>query len=247
VGIFLDDFTYRSYAITEFVGNQGVSEQKMKKLAEKDQMARERAVERFEQACREAKLEFSIHHDKGIAIQELLHESIYADLLIISSRENFNRYEDKVPSRFLSELLVDVRCPVLIVPEQFRPIEKIFLLYDGEPSSVHATKMFCYMFQSLMGLEAEVLSVKPPYESLHLPDNKLMKEFMNRHFAHAAYTVLQGNPETEILNHLKKMNRPGLIVLGAYSRNLVSRWFRVSMADILIKELKSPLFVAHSK
>lgn len=247
VGIFLDDFTYRSYAITEFVGNDGVSEQKMKKLEEKDKAARAHAVEKFEAACREAKVEYSLHHDRGIALHELLHESIYADLLVINRKETLNRYDDKIPSRFMSELLVDVRCPVMIVPDSYKPFEKIILLYDGEPSSVHATKMFSYLFQALKGIETEVLSVKPNYESLHLPDNKLMKEFMKRHFPNATYTVLQGNPEMEIANYLKEQKKNSLIVLGAYSRNMVSRWFRMSMADVLIKELKAPLFIAHSK
>ncbi|MBS1667705.1 MAG: universal stress protein [Bacteroidetes bacterium] len=246
VGIFLEDFTYRSFPITEFVGNEGLLEQKMKMLEEKDRQTRFHSVEAFERACQDEKLRFSVHHDKGIAIHELLHETIYADLLIINSNENFTRVPQKMPSRFMSELLVNINCPVLLVPDFFKPFEKIIFLYNGEPSSVHATKMFSYMFPSLAGMEAEVLSVRPQYESLHLPDNRLMKEFMKRHFPNASYTVLQGSPENEIARYLQKLEKPSLVVLGAYSRNMVSRWFRISMGDVLIRELKLPLFIAHS-
>ena len=38
-----------------------------------------------------------------------------------------------------------------------------------------------------------------------------------------------------------------LVVLGAYQRGMVSRWFRASMADVLMRDLKLPLFIAHSK
>ena len=80
---------------------------------------------------------------------------------------------------------------------------------------------------------------------LHVPDNRLMKEFMKRHFPAATYTVLLGDAEAEIVAHFKNKHQNSLIVLGAYRRNMVSRWFHSSMADVLMRELKTPLFIAH--
>lgn len=37
-----------------------------------------------------------------------------------------------------------------------------------------------------------------------------------------------------------------LVVVGAYKRGAVSRWLRHSMADVLMKELKVPLYIAHN-
>jgi nucleotide-binding universal stress UspA family protein len=70
---------------------------------------------------------------------------------------------------------------------------------------------------------------------------------MKRHFPESTYTVLKGLPETEIVNYLKQQKDSPLVVLGAYRRGLVSRWFRASMADVLMQSLKLPLFVAHNK
>jgi nucleotide-binding universal stress UspA family protein len=184
---------------------------------------------------------------RNIALQELLHESIYADLLIVDNSETLTHYTEKIPTRFIRDLLTDVQCPVLVVPHKFKPINKLVLLYDGEPSSVLAIKMLSYTLASLKQKPAEVISVNPPKQSLHLPDNKLMKEFMKRHFPNATYTVLKGLAETEIVNYLKEQGENPLIVLGAYRRGAVSRWFRSSMADVLMKDLKLPLFIAHNK
>ena len=74
-----------------------------------------------------------------------------------------------------------------------------------------------------------------------------MKEFLKRHFPGAAYTVIKGSPEVEIINYLKGEKDTSLVVLGAYRRGLVSRWFRPSMADGLMAGLKLPLFIAHNK
>ena len=247
VGIFLEDLTYHSYKIYELVTEKGVSETKLKQYEATDEEAREKAIKKFETACREAGITCSVHHDRKIAIKELLHESIYADLLIIDAKETLTHYDETKPTRFTRELLAEVQCPVLLVPQKYKPIEKNLLLYDGEPSSVFAIRMFGYVLPELKILPCEVVSVKYMNNNLHVPDNKLIKEFMKRHFPKATYTTLKGLPEIEIVNHLKEQKENTLIVLGAYRRSMVSRWFRSSMADVLMKETKFPLFIAHNK
>ena len=96
-------------------------------------------------------------------------------------------------------------------------------------------------------MDTEVLTVKPVYSSTHLPESRLMKEFMKRHYPDAKYTVMKGWAEDEIVKHLKKQKENTLVVLGAYRRGAVSRLFRESMADVLMKKVKLPLFIAHNK
>lgn len=246
-GVFMDDFTYTSYKIYELITDQGISDSKLKKLEAKDNATRDAAADNFEKACQKEGLEFTLHRDRSIAIQELKHESIYADLLIIDAKETLTHYTEKLPTRFIRDLLGDAQCPVLIVPQKYRPVEKIILLYDGEPSSVHAIKMFSYLLPQLKHLATEVISVNPADTSLHMPDNKLMKEFMKRHYPKAKYTVMKGIAEDKIVKYLKQQQGNSLVVLGAYRRGAVSRWFRESMADVLMKDLKLPLFIAHNK
>jgi len=247
VGVFLDDFTYHSYKVYDLISEDSDNAQaKQRRLEEMDIEMRSESVEKFEAACRQAGIEYSIHHDRNIAIHELLHESIYADLVIIDSHETLTYHTEKNPTRFIRDLLSNVQCPVLVVPRQFKPVEKLVLLFDGEPSSVHAIKMFSYTLRSLKQIPAEVVSVKPEKQSLHVPDNKLMKEFMKRHFPEAAFTVLIGVAEDEILDHLHTQTQNCLVVLGAYLRGSISRWFRESMADTLMRDLKVPLFIAHN-
>ena len=247
VGVFLEDFTYTSYKIYDLITKEGVTEKELRQFSDRDKTARDSAVAVFEDACRGAGIQYSVHHDKNIALQELLHESVYADLLVIDSHETFSHYEDKIPTRFIRDMLPDVQCPVLLVPKKYRAVEKIVILYDGEPSSVHAIKMFSYMFPLLSELPVEVISAKGFYEDQHVPDTRLMKEYIKRHFPNAHFTVLKGHPETEIVNHLRLEKQPVMVVLGAYRRGSVSRWLKQSMADILMKEISAPLFIAHNK
>jgi hypothetical protein len=65
--------------------------------------------------------------------------------MLIDAKETLTHYAEKPPTRFIRDLLTDTQCPVLLTPTRFKPFKKLVLLYDGEPSSVHAIKIFSYL------------------------------------------------------------------------------------------------------
>ncbi len=248
VGVFLDDITYHSYRISEVVAeNGGISDTLIQELNDIDEEKRDQSVEMFKAACMKAKVKYAVHRDRNVAIHELLHESIYSDLLIVENKESFNHYQEKMPSRFIRDLLSDVQCPVLVVPARYKTVGKIVLLYDGEPSSVYALKMFSYLLPSLKSERVEILTVTRKEEDLFIPDNRSVREFAKSHYSLADYIVLNGEAEQEIINYLRQQKENLLVVLGAYRRSRVSRWFKHSMADALMAHLQVPLFIAHNK
>jgi len=246
VGVFLNDVTYYSRNPYRVLADPDSGYSSLEALEEEDNTMRNAAIAKFTNACSAEGLNYSVHKDKYIALTELLHESIYADLLVIDADETFSRYSDVVPPpRFIRDLLADVQCPVLVAPHTYTPIRRAVLLYDGKPSSVYAIKMFNYLLPVLSALPVEVVTVKENPGNLHLPDGTLMKEFMKRHHPHATYQVLKGIPEEEIIAHLRKEDSQSVIVAGAYHRSGISRFFRNSMADVLLRDIKWPLFIAH--
>lgn len=245
VGVFNEDKNYHSYSIYELTLEDTVEGNITRTMDEHDKMVQDNAASQFTETCRSARINFSIHHGKSAAMPQLLHESLFADLMIICKKETFSRFDQDVPTSFVRHLLENAECPVVVVPQQFENIEKVVLLYDGGPASVHAIKMFSYLLPSLGKLPIEVLTVKPCRLDLHLPENRLMKEFMKRHFPDASYKVVHGEPVAEIIKHLKNKHQDELVVLGAFQRSMVSRWLRVDMADHLMAQLKTPLFIAH--
>jgi hypothetical protein len=160
-GIFLDDLIHHSYRFADIISKEGgVSDKKVEMLNEKDEKTRKNSMRVFKKACENAGIDFSIHRDRNVALKDLLHESIYSDLLIINRKEDFNIYREEIPSDFMREILTDVQCPVLVVPEKYKPVQKIIFLYDGDPSSVFAVKMFNYILTPFKDLGTQVVSVK---------------------------------------------------------------------------------------
>ena len=248
VGVFLEDFTRHSYSVAQLSQYEGETFDKhLQDLRNEDSEERQKSIDIFKQACMDQGINHSVHRDRNIALQELLHESIYADLMIISSRETMTRYPEPSPTRFIREVLSEAQCPVLVVPDHYRPVDKVVLLYDGAPSSVFALRTFSYLFDFMSESETEILTVREKKESMHMPDGKLIKEFAKRHYPSAEYVVLKGHPEEEIIRHLKSEQKAPVVVLGAYKRGKLSRMFRPSMADHLLQDLPLPLFIAHNR
>lgn len=245
-GLFLDDFTYNSFNMYRLI-RDGATPEEIADFEIRDKIKRDTAGRHFEATCQKAGLSCNVHHDKNVAIQDVLHESIYADLMIVGTHETFVQDEQSPPTRFIRDLLAEVQCPVLLVPLEYTDIQKTVFLYDGEPSSVHAIKMAGYLIPWMKTLQVEILSINDRNTGNHLDDNHLIKEYTKRHFPDTIFKVMQGQPENEIVNHLNLQPANTLVVLGAYQRSTVSRWFHTSLADVLMEKLKLPLFIAHNK
>jgi nucleotide-binding universal stress UspA family protein len=246
VAAFLEDSSYHSYKIYELVHEDGVLSTKQRKLNKKDEKTRAAAVARLETACVSEGLNVTIHKSRQVAIQELRELSSYSDLIIIDKTDNFSHHPEEPPTSFMKEFLAEAACPVLVVPHVYQPVNKIVLLFDGHLSSIHAIKMFSYTLAALKDCPARILTVKKPGESGRIPDNRLMTAFVKDHYPAATFTVLKGSAEREIYNYLKDL--PNLLVItGAYKRSRLSRWARRSMADMLMKKLDIPLYIAHQE
>lgn len=247
-GVLPEDFTYNSFGMYQVL-KSGADPATISRLEAADEASRKAAAVTFEAACQKAGVAYSIHRHRNVSLPEALETSIYADLLVVDRKETFTHEPAKTPTRFIRDLLTDVQCPVLLTPSGKSPLmadwSDVVLLYDGEPSSVYAIKMYSYLLTLQFPVTVTVLSVNA--EGNHLQNKQLIRDFIHSRFPAAAYHVVDGDPETEIIRYLKNRPKGTLVVLGAYRRGAVSRWFRESMADVLMSEVDLPLFIAHNK
>lgn len=247
VAVFLDDFSNTSYKSHQMLRSRlTISEETYDRCVQEDNETREESVLLFKEMAAKENLKYTIHHDRNISLNELVAESNYADLLIIENKETMAFYAENPPTHFLKNLLQEIRCPVLVVPGDYRKINKLLFLYDGEPYSAKAIKMFSYLFPVYTENQAEVLTVKSQKGDRHDLNNHLLREYMKSHFPHTIYTVLNGLPDVEIINYLKCKYESELIVLGSYHRSRVSRLISPSIVEALMREIKTPLFIDHN-
>lgn len=246
-GLFPESFLYHGYRIGELLGKYGLSDVKIKHALEKDRKKRQTATELYIERCIAAGISYSTTHTTGITAEEILLESLYSDIMLIARNEHFSSSSSQRPSPLLRQLLVQAKCPLIVVPENFNKINRIVLLYDGKPSSVYAIRLFYLLLPALAKLDTELLHIAEPDEPLEFPASAHIRSLIDCHCPAAVSKIVEGRVESTLVSHLKQAGPGTLVVMGAYGRGAASRWLLPSTADGVINGADCPVFIAHQR
>jgi nucleotide-binding universal stress UspA family protein len=205
----------------------------------------EENIEQFTQLCQKNFIEYRVHENLyEFSIPQLIKETRFADLMIVGS-ENF--YKSGIgygSNEYLKDALHDTECPVIIVPERFNFPSQIIFAYDGSASSVFAIKQFAGLFPELCSCKATLVYMGDQKHSI--PDQILIEELAARHFKDLTITKLtSGIKEKADIKKWFSLNKDSLVVSGSFGRSGMSELFKRSFIMDLIKEYKTPVFIAH--
>lgn len=244
VGVFIQDMRYLNFTYA-YAWDQPFIDFTAVEAGEKEEQEKiDLNIKLFKRACDEKGVHHKVHLDKGVPVQELLRESIFADIIIVDENTGFYTMGKDAPSPFLKDLLVDSHCPVLIVPHHYSYFDKVFMCYDGGASSVFAIKQFAYLFPELEELKSTVISVNEKSGN-HLKEGQNFKDLIHSHFKNTDYIVLHGDSGDELVGYLKDHAQNAIVVMGSYGRNAIARVFHQSLSTRVIKELNVPVFITH--
>ncbi len=191
-------------------------------VQKKERKARQQLYKYLADKCEELGCRHIIHKEEGCQPHELIRETQYADLLIIS-QQTYNAYvkraheEKPVPFR---KLLENVGCPVLVLPENSREIEQVVMTFDGTAAAMRGIKQFSYLLPELGGnLPVTVLTTyceeEPPFM-----EEKLFIEYLKQHFANLAVHKLNDETEHTIYSAVGLNTRTLMVVNNPSPRNL---------------------------
>lgn len=199
----------------------------------------------FAEACVNRSVNYQIHTNRKASVKDIIHESRFSDLIIIDPSTSFANETESTPSHFVKEVLAGAECPVVIAPFSFDAIEEIVFPYDGSKSSVFSIKQFAHIFPALKNKPTTVLQVDEN-EKLPGADAAEIKQLMATHFGKFKFEHLQGQAEDELFGYLLGKKNV-FVVMGSYGRGLFSNLFKKSTADLLVKAINLPIFIAHNK
>jgi len=203
----------------------------------------EKNISYFKEGCIKRDTCFSIHKDRGGPVHDLIHESRFADVMVIDAETSFNKNFEGSPTEFVRDILKHAECPVIIAPETFSSVDEIIFTYNGSASAVFAIKQFTYLFPQFQNKKVIILHVNENGEWPDL-DKFKFKEWLKEHYTDLNFESLKGNSETKLFDYLYKRKNI-FLVMGAYGRNALSQFFKRSHADLLIKTITQPIFIAH--
>jgi nucleotide-binding universal stress UspA family protein len=203
----------------------------------------EASIRQFREACVCRDTLSLIHRDRGIPLSEVIGETRFADLLIVDPETSFTKSDRHIPGRFVKDVLDSSECPVLIAPYSFEAIEEIVLAYNGTASSVYAIKQFTSLFPELTHKKVFVVNVRQD-NTPAIEDQFKMKEWLKAHYDDVEFVLLKGDASDQLFGYLLE-KKNAVVVMGAYGRNMVSRFFKPSHAKLIVKSINLPIFIAH--
>lgn len=247
VGMLLQGISYKenlaSYLEDTSLGSL-IPEKKPSAWSEVDNQKAE-VISIFEEKAHKKNLNYKICEDFDVSGYDLVQQSTYADLLILSYNIFFNPETDQPDNTFIYQLLKGCRCPVLILPAHTSQIDNIIFTYDGKESSVFAIRMFCNLFsKAISEKETTILTVMPSVDE-EIKNERLLLDLVKHHCSNVGVQLMEGTTISEdISNFAENVSNP-LIVMGAYGRSHISNLFLPSVAKNILKKSRYPMFIAH--
>jgi hypothetical protein len=190
----------------------------------------------FGDMCNTANLSFTIEQNKEITLGMLTELSAFSDLIITDATPNLNQYH-------VIDLLAEARCPVYLVSKEVQKIENIILTYDGSFSSIYAIKQYAQLFPEMRKLPTSLVYIDND-ENDEFPREKNIKTWLPQHYSNVQYKILHGDVRDELVNYVKSIP-DSLVIMGSFGRSAFSRLFHKSLANAVIADGRSALFIAH--
>ena len=245
VGMLVKDVAY-NYTVGQFAGEPVFADTAPSPgfLNSEDQTLTD-VISHFERSARDTNMRYEILNDFRLTPHEVVKQSTYADMLIMSYRVFYNYHTGKPDTSILYQILKGSKCPVLILPEKLKRIDNIIFTYDNKESSVFAIRAFSNLFSgNLKNKIVSILSVMPNADE-EMKNEKLLLKLVKQHYNNVGIQLLEGNNiSKEIRNFASNVQNP-LVVMGAYGRSYISNLLLPSVAQYLLQKSDLPLFIAH--
>lgn len=245
VGMLVKDVSYNN-TVSSFIKEPVLADVMPSKgfLTEEDDVITE-VISQFEITAKDSNINFEIYNDFHLTAHEVVKQSTYADMLILSYRVFYNYQTGEPDTSILYQILKGSKCPVLILPEGTKKIDNIIFTYDNKESSVFAIRAFSNLFPcKAKNKIVSILSVMPNIDE-EIKNEKLLLNLVKQHYNNVGIQLLEGNNISKEINNFASNVQNPIVVMGAYGRSHISNLLLPSVAEYLLKKSSLPLFIAH--
>ncbi|MGZ8558140.1 MAG: hypothetical protein ACXWWC_07405 [Chitinophagaceae bacterium] len=201
-------------------------------------------IKQFESFCRNNEIQFKVQKSYfDFTIPSLKKESRFADLLVISSEIFYEQSGTVSPNDYLKELLHNVECPVIILPEKFEFPQRNIISYDGSESSVYAIRQFSYLLPEL-AKNKSIFVHGHENDDEPIPDEVNIRELVTLHYPHVDWSKSESVPKEYFSTWISEM-KGSILISGAFGRSKMSMFFNKSFITDIISDHRLPVFICH--
>lgn len=179
----------------------------------------EKVLQRASEVLAEAGVAFQVEKESGSPVDIILEKSKLADLVVMGSRGEFERWSDKMLGATLEAVTRQCIKPILIVRKQFQPIRRLLVAYDGSLNS-NRVLPWAGLIASQLNIPLTVLTVH------HFPEDgeRILQEARDYLSAYAVpnleLLLREGDPAEKIVDTCREI-QADLILMGSYGHSRI--------------------------
>ncbi|CAL1518876.1 universal stress protein [Chitinophaga sp. MM2321] len=207
------------------------------------QWQRNKNIKQLQEICDIDNISIEVREAVSSPVEEVVADSRFVDLLMISNSTSFTALSDGNPPRFVKDVLEEAECPVMVLPDVISPIKEVVFSYNGTFSSMFAIRQFTQLFPNFSDIPVKVVYVAEESQQ-EIPFEQKLRDYLDMHYETVKFVIVNGEPATEFLAMLIRRN-DCIITYGAYGRSSVSRFFHPSDAESVLRTTNIPVFITH--
>lgn len=194
------------------------------------------SIKLFEDICKTAHVPYKTHVIHDHFLDSLIDHSAFADVIVCDAQSSPLQYSVK-------SLMADAHCPVVLVNKDYKQTDTLVFTYDDKTSSIHAVRMFTYLFHCFKKYPVRFVSIIPN-DVMGIEYEDIINEWLPLHYKNSEIVILKGDPKEELARYINNQVNP-LVVMGAFGRSSFSRFFKESLANVIAKKTNAPIFITH--
>ena len=166
-----------------------------------------------------------------------------ADMVVIGKRGEAAEFASDHLGANIDRIVRSSHKPCLVTPQTFSPIEKVMLAYDGSPTGKRIVDFLIKNAEGFQDTEVQVVTVasskgdEARSQELDKARSQLQQAGLN-----TTATLLTGDPEQEIANHIKQ-NYISLLIMGAYGHRRIRHLIIGSTTVQLLRSSHIPVLL----
>lgn len=153
-----------------------------------------------------------LYFDETKFLKNLYEESLFSDMVVCNTgtAEKLMYYKNNTLQPIGSYL----NCPILVIPDATQNIKNIFLVFDGQPSSMKAIKDFNYMLSHLYHNKNVTILSTMYGNGREQYEDKLLMQYAKLHIPNVAFMKIAGNDIGSVLDFTQK-STDAMVILGS--------------------------------
>ncbi len=197
-------------------------------------------LEKIETTCLNERIFCSRRQYEGKPENVILNESKFFDLVVIGMRTYFHFETSDEAGHSLENLLSHTITPIFAVPEDFKPLKKVLIAYDGSMPATRALQRFVHM--SVNSHYEIILLMKADEEDEAMEEMKKAQEYISRYGEMPIVKVWTKHDLIKTIDN-EYIDQSDIVVCGFHSENIFGKFKLGSLPKYLINRNDTAAFI----